>query len=410
MPLRRSSVYALDVITYMGDQVELGLHVGSGTYVRSIAAALGGHCTALRRTAVGPFRVEEADPDRLLTVAEALGRLPAEALARVPAAVRGQVLAFEAGSGSGRALPASVDESPRSGRRGMNVARSPEQLEPRPRAVAIGTFDGVHRGHQAVVAAAVESGLTPTVVTFDPHPREVLGYDVELLSTLERRLELLDAARRRGHARGRVHARARSSRAPRSSSRPTCSRSAPRRSPRARASASARGREGDLALCERLGLRTLVVPLVPGVSSTRDPPARRRRRRPRGRAAPRAAARGRGDRRLRRRARRHARLPDREPARRPLAARPGVRDLRGRGARPPRGGLDRRQSALRRRRTADRGLPARLRGRPLRPQRSWSSSGSGCATRPSSTREAALVEQIARDVEATRAAVPPDAG
>jgi tRNA pseudouridine55 synthase len=77
MPVRRSSVYALDVIAYTGDQVELDLHVGSGTYVRSIAAALGGHCAALRRTAVGPFRVEEADPDRLLTVGEAFGRLPA---------------------------------------------------------------------------------------------------------------------------------------------------------------------------------------------------------------------------------------------------------------------------------------------------------------------------------------------
>ncbi len=80
MPLRRSQVYALDVIAYTGDQVRLGLHVGSGTYVRSIAEALGGHCLTLRRTAVGPFSVEEADPARLVPVAEALGRLPEEAL------------------------------------------------------------------------------------------------------------------------------------------------------------------------------------------------------------------------------------------------------------------------------------------------------------------------------------------
>jgi riboflavin kinase/FMN adenylyltransferase len=73
------------------------------------------------------------------------------------------------------------------------VARSPAELEVLPRAVAIGTFDGVHLGHQAVVRRAVESGLTPTVVTFHPHPREVLGYEVELVSTLERRLELLEA-------------------------------------------------------------------------------------------------------------------------------------------------------------------------------------------------------------------------
>jgi riboflavin kinase/FMN adenylyltransferase len=60
-----------------------------------------------------------------------------------------------------------------------------------PRAVALGTFDGVHVGHQAVVRAALETGLVPTVLTFHPHPREVLGNRVELLATLERRLELL---------------------------------------------------------------------------------------------------------------------------------------------------------------------------------------------------------------------------
>ena len=96
MPSRRSSVYALDVIAYTGATVRLDLHVGSGTYVRSIAGALGGHCLTLRRTAVGPFAVEEADPERWLTVAAALARLPADAVARVPAGVRERVLALEA--------------------------------------------------------------------------------------------------------------------------------------------------------------------------------------------------------------------------------------------------------------------------------------------------------------------------
>ena len=71
----------------------------------------------------------------------------------------------------------------------MTVARSPHELEQRPRTVAIGTFDGVHLGHRAVLAAAA-AGPSPTVVTFDPHPRGVLGGDVSLLATLERRLEL----------------------------------------------------------------------------------------------------------------------------------------------------------------------------------------------------------------------------
>jgi riboflavin kinase/FMN adenylyltransferase len=76
----------------------------------------------------------------------------------------------------------------------LTVTRDLAELESLPRAVAIGTFDGVHLGHQAVIRAAVSAGGRPTVVTFDPHPRTVLGNRVELLSTLERRLELLGAA------------------------------------------------------------------------------------------------------------------------------------------------------------------------------------------------------------------------
>jgi len=76
----------------------------------------------------------------------------------------------------------------------VTVAREPHELERSPRSVAIGTFDGVHAGHEAVIHAAVEAGQHPTVVTFHPHPRTVLGNQVELLATLERRLELLAAA------------------------------------------------------------------------------------------------------------------------------------------------------------------------------------------------------------------------
>jgi riboflavin kinase/FMN adenylyltransferase len=59
------------------------------------------------------------------------------------------------------------------------------------RAVAIGTFDGVHLGHRRVVEAALATGLAVRVLTFQPHPRVVLGNYVESISTLERRLELL---------------------------------------------------------------------------------------------------------------------------------------------------------------------------------------------------------------------------
>ncbi len=73
----------------------------------------------------------------------------------------------------------------------MKVSREVSEVERLPRAVAIGTFDGVHLGHRRVIEAALGAGPKPTVVTFDPHPRRVLGYAVEQLATLERRLELL---------------------------------------------------------------------------------------------------------------------------------------------------------------------------------------------------------------------------
>jgi riboflavin kinase/FMN adenylyltransferase len=73
----------------------------------------------------------------------------------------------------------------------VKVVRSAAGLEPAERAVAIGTFDGVHRGHRAAIEAAVAAGPRSLVVTFDPHPRRVLGYDVELITTLERRIELI---------------------------------------------------------------------------------------------------------------------------------------------------------------------------------------------------------------------------
>jgi riboflavin kinase/FMN adenylyltransferase len=149
----------------------------------------------------------------------------------------------------------------------VNVAHAPSELEREPRAVAIGTFDGVHVGHRAVVDAAIDAGLTPTVVTFYPHPREVLGYDVELLSTLERRLELLaelgvadtlvveftpEIASLEPEAFLETYVLGIGAEV-------LCAGESFR---------FGQGRRGDLALGEVLGLETRVVPIVPGVSST----------------------------------------------------------------------------------------------------------------------------------------------
>jgi riboflavin kinase/FMN adenylyltransferase len=149
----------------------------------------------------------------------------------------------------------------------VTVASSPTGLEKRERAVAVGSFDGVHRGHRAVIDAVRATGLVPTVVTFDPHPRIALGNRVELLTTLARRLELLEDA---GVEDVLVAAFT-----------PELQQLAPEdfaeRYLRAAgvevvvAGADFRfgiRRSGDLALLQQLGFRVAVVPELPGVSST----------------------------------------------------------------------------------------------------------------------------------------------
>ncbi len=70
----------------------------------------------------------------------------------------------------------------------MRIVLLPD-AEPRPRRVAVGTFDGVHLGHRAVIEGA------DTVLTFDPHPVSVIspGNEPKLLTTLERKRELVEA-------------------------------------------------------------------------------------------------------------------------------------------------------------------------------------------------------------------------
>ena len=85
MPVRRSRVDALDVISYDEGVARLDLRVSSGTYVRAIADALGGHCQTLRRTEIGPFSVDEADWERVIPPDDALERLPPASAPMTPA-------------------------------------------------------------------------------------------------------------------------------------------------------------------------------------------------------------------------------------------------------------------------------------------------------------------------------------
>jgi tRNA pseudouridine55 synthase len=81
MPLRRSTVHELELVSYADSIATLDLRVSSGTYVRAIAHALGGHCAALRRTAVGPFDIADAvtpdafRPAHLMSEVDVLARV-----------------------------------------------------------------------------------------------------------------------------------------------------------------------------------------------------------------------------------------------------------------------------------------------------------------------------------------------
>jgi tRNA pseudouridine55 synthase len=76
MPVRRSTIHDLRVLRYEPPLATVELRVSSGTYVRAVADALGGHCRTLRRTAVGPFSVGDADEERVLAPLAALPHLP----------------------------------------------------------------------------------------------------------------------------------------------------------------------------------------------------------------------------------------------------------------------------------------------------------------------------------------------
>jgi tRNA pseudouridine55 synthase len=72
MPTRTSRIHSLKIRRYAPPLVELELYVSSGTYVRAIADELGGHCRTIRRTAVGPFHVEDAAEELVLPPLAAL--------------------------------------------------------------------------------------------------------------------------------------------------------------------------------------------------------------------------------------------------------------------------------------------------------------------------------------------------
>jgi tRNA pseudouridine55 synthase len=78
---REVDVYSFTELWRSGERRAFAIECSSGTYVRSLIAALGdAYCEQLRRTAIGPFAVDDADPRRLVPLDEALAFLPEQRL------------------------------------------------------------------------------------------------------------------------------------------------------------------------------------------------------------------------------------------------------------------------------------------------------------------------------------------
>ena len=84
---RPITVHRAELLWHEGDRVAFEIECSSGTYMRSLVTDLGdAYCEELERTAIGPFRLEDADPDRLVPLHDALAFLPERLLSADEAA------------------------------------------------------------------------------------------------------------------------------------------------------------------------------------------------------------------------------------------------------------------------------------------------------------------------------------
>jgi tRNA pseudouridine55 synthase len=77
VPARPVTVHRFEELWRDGDRAGLEVECSAGTYIRSLVADLGdAYCESLERTAIGHFRLEDADPERLVPLEEALSFMP----------------------------------------------------------------------------------------------------------------------------------------------------------------------------------------------------------------------------------------------------------------------------------------------------------------------------------------------
>jgi tRNA pseudouridine55 synthase len=103
---RPITVHRAELLWHEDDRAAFEIECSSGTYVRSLVTDLGdAYCDELERTAIGPFRLDDADPERIVPLREALAFLPERALtAEEAGAVRNgrRVAADESTTGATR--------------------------------------------------------------------------------------------------------------------------------------------------------------------------------------------------------------------------------------------------------------------------------------------------------------------
>jgi tRNA pseudouridine55 synthase len=100
------------------ERAEFEIECSSGTYVRSLVTDLGdAYCEELERTGIGPFRLEEADPDRLVPLRDALAFLPERVLSAEEAVAvsHGRNVPRVAGLGAREARAAEQAPAPAAG-------------------------------------------------------------------------------------------------------------------------------------------------------------------------------------------------------------------------------------------------------------------------------------------------------
>ena len=109
---RPITVYRFDQLWREDDRAKFEIECSAGTYVRTLISDLGdAYCTSLRRTAIGPFRIEDAHPGRIVPLADALSFMPAVLLEGDAAqrAAHGVAVAGESGDGAAAVLLVDAD-------------------------------------------------------------------------------------------------------------------------------------------------------------------------------------------------------------------------------------------------------------------------------------------------------------